>query len=159
VPSVVKAYEAQIEALAKRDDDIGRQLEDLRTGARAVSVEEIHDVLELSKSLKDNYLAAPPEKREKLNKLMFRTVRLARKDDLVQPVDDDPALTLSPIYFAWNEPFKTLNEIGFIQGIAEAEADSQERRKALKSGENKTWRAWRDSNPRPAAEKAAPSSF
>ena len=151
VPSVIKAYEGQIEHLAARNDEISRRLEELRTGAQAVSVEEIRDTLELSKSLKDNYLASTPEKREKLNKLMFRTVRLARKNDLVQPVEDDPALTLSPIYFEWNEPFKTLNEIGFIQGVAEAEADLQERRKALKPAENKTWRAWRDSNSRPAA--------
>jgi len=151
VPSVIKAYESQIEALAARDDDIGRQLEELRTGTRAVSVEEIHDTLELSKSLKDNYLAATPEKREKLNKLMFRTVRLARKNDLVEPVENDPALTLSSIYFDWNEPFKTLNEIGFIQGVAEAEAEWRERLATQKPAENKGWRAWRDSNPRPAA--------
>ena len=150
VPAVIRAYEGQIEHLAARNDEISWRLEELRTGAQAVSVEEIHDALELSKSLKDNYLAATPEKREKLNKLMFRTVRLARKNDLAEPVDDDPALTLTPIYFDWNEPFKTLNEIGFIQGIAEAEADLQERRKALKPAENKTWRAWRDSNSRPA---------
>ena len=151
VPSVIKAYEGQIEHLAARNDEISRRLEELRTGAQAVSVEEIHDTLELSKSLKDNYLAATPEKRVKLNKLMFRTVRLARKNDLAQPVENDPALTLTPIYFDWNEPFKTLNEIGFIQGIAEAEAEWRERLATQKPAENKTWRAWRDSNPRPAA--------
>lgn len=151
IPSVIKAIGDQIDALEKENEDIRRQLEDLRTGARAVSVEEVRDILELSKSLKDNYLAATPEKREKLNKLMFRTVRLARKDDLVQPVENDPALTLSSIYFDWNEPFKTLNEIGFIQGVSEAEAEWQERRAAPKKAEIKEKRAWRDSNPRPAA--------
>jgi len=64
-------------------------------------------------------------------------------------------LTLTPIYFEWNEPVKTLNEIGFIQGVAEAEAEWRERLAAQKAAENKTWRAWRDSNSRPVAEKAA----
>jgi hypothetical protein len=101
--------------------------------------------------LKDNYLAASPEKRRKLNKLMFITVNISYKDRPVIPSGQGDYITVAPFHFVWNEPFKSLWEIGFIQGMAEAEAEEKVGEKATKSAVTKKWRGRRDSNSRPPA--------
>jgi len=77
-----------------------------------------------------------PEKREKLNKLMFSTVRITRKDHIAIHDEDDPHLTAAPIYFVWHQPFKALNEISFIQGMAEENAEATAASKPAKTLEN-----------------------
>jgi hypothetical protein len=61
--------------------------------------EELRDTLELSKALKDNYLAASPEKRGKLNKLMFITVNISYEDRPVMPSGQEDNFTVAPFYF------------------------------------------------------------
>ncbi len=144
-------YEKKIDGLELRNAEIEARLEELEKGEEAVSLDEINEVLELSKALKDNYLAATPEKRAMLNKLMFRTVRITKEGYTPATEDDDPYLTEAPFYFVWEEPFKSLWEIGFIQGMSEAEVEEREEEKATKSAEIKEWRGRRDSNSRPPA--------
>jgi hypothetical protein len=65
---------------------------------------------------------------------LFRTVRATRRELTSTPEDSDEAPTVSPFSFVWNEPFKSLWEIGFIQNIAE-ETDLRTRtQKTHKSG-------------------------
>jgi site-specific DNA recombinase len=141
------AYDRELENMEKRKAEITDRLDELESGEEKISLEEIEDTLELSKALKDIWLAASPEKRAKLNRLMFRSVFLTVKGGLTTAGAEDAALTLAPFYFVWNEPFKSLWEIGFIQQMAETSAEMKEREKA----KNKVKRAWRDSNSRPAA--------
>jgi hypothetical protein len=152
---LVGSIETQIAHLIEENQRIEARLEELRTGRQAVSLDEIRETLELSKSLKDIYLASSPEKRAKLNRLMFRMIYVARKGELAFQDNDDHYLELGPFYIEWNEPFKTLWEIGFLHGIEAANDRVEEKQTAAEVAENKTWRAWRDSNPRPAAQKAA----
>jgi site-specific DNA recombinase len=141
------AYDRELENMERRKVEITDRLNELKSGMEKVSLEEIEDTLELSKALKDKWLAASPEKRARLNKLMFRSVILTVKGGLTTAGAEDAALTLAPFYFVWNEPFKSLWEIGFIQQMAETKAEMKEQEKA----KNKVKRAWRDSNSRPAA--------
>ena len=141
------AYDRELENMEKRKAEITDRLNELESGVEKVSLEEIEDTLELSKALKDKWLAASPEKRARLNKLMFRSVILTVKGALTTAGAEDAGLTLWPLYFVWNEPFKSLWEIGFIQKMAETSAEEREREKV----KNKIKRAWRDSNSRPAA--------
>jgi hypothetical protein len=90
--------------------------------------------LELSKALKDNYLAADQEKRKRLHKLLFRTVRVTRRELTASPDDGDETPTISPFYFVWNEPFKSLWGIGFIQNLAEETGLRTKAQKAHKPG-------------------------
>jgi hypothetical protein len=48
----------------------------------AFLLEDIHETFQLSKSLKKDYLTATPEERAKLSKLMSRTVRITKDQDL-----------------------------------------------------------------------------
>jgi hypothetical protein len=141
------AYDRELENMERRKVEIEDRLAELESGEEKISLEEIEDTLELSKALKDKWLGASPEKRAKLNRLMFRSVFLTVKGGLTTAGAEDAALTLAPFYFVWNEPFKSLWEIGFIQQMAETSAEMKEREKA----KNKVKRAWRDSNSRPAA--------
>ena len=63
---------------------------------------------------------------------MFRTVRGTKKGWLPTPEEGDEFLTLEPFYFVWNEHFKSLWEIGFIQQMSEATAEMTEEQKAHK---------------------------
>jgi hypothetical protein len=141
------AYDRELENLEKRKIEVSNRLNELESGTEKVSLEEIEDTLEVSKALKNEWLQASPEKRAKLNKLMFRSVFLTVKGGLTTAGAEDAGLTLWPLYFVWNEPFKSLWEIGFIQQAAETTAEQ----KAQEKAKNKIKRAWRDSNPRPAA--------
>jgi DNA invertase Pin-like site-specific DNA recombinase len=121
-PPLQAEYEREIENLVRRKAETKARIESLETGKEAASLEDIEETLELSKGLKDMYLDASPEKRRRLNKLMFRTVRVTKKGWLPTPDEGDEYLTLEPFYFVWNEPFKSLWEKGFIQQMAEATA-------------------------------------
>jgi len=61
---------------------------------------------------------------------MFRTVRITKEGWIPTHDEGDECLTIVPYYFVWNEPFKSLWEIGFIQGMSEATADLTEEQKA-----------------------------
>ena len=150
-PLVQVAFERELENHEIRKAEIDARIEQLEKGEEAISREEIRDTLELSKALKDNYLAASPEKRRKLNKLMFITVNISYKDRPVIPSGQEEYITVAPFHFVWNEPFKSLWEIGFIQGMAETEAEEKVKEKAAKSAVLKKWRGRRDSNSRPPA--------
>lgn len=137
-PLVQARYEAEIENLERQKLEMQARLKDLETGESAISLEDIGETLELSKSLKDKYLEASPEKRKRLHKLMFRTVRVTRRELTATP-DFTPegeviAPTVSPFYFVWNEPFKSLWEIGFIQNMAEVTGLRTAAQKAHKPG-------------------------
>lgn len=129
-PPVQAVYEREIDNLERRKAGTKARIESLETGEEAVSLDDINETIELSKALKDMYLEASPEKRKRLNKLMFRTVRLTREGYTPETDADDPYVTEAPFYFVWNEPFKSLSEIGFIQGMSEATADLTEEQKA-----------------------------
>jgi DNA invertase Pin-like site-specific DNA recombinase len=134
--AVIPALERQIAALESENQRIEARLEELKNGEQAVSLEEIGDCLELAKSLKETYLAASPEKREKLNRLMFRTIRVARKDSVPSSDEGDDFVTSAPFYIVWNEPFKSLAEIGFIHGLDRAKDevhDTEERPELVKT--------------------------
>ena len=148
---LLAAYEKRISDLGLRNAEIEARIEELENGVEAVSLEEIDDTLVLSKALKENYLGASPEKRAKLNRLLFSTVRIAKEGWIATQDDDDPHLTLAPFYFVWNEPFKSLWEIGFIQGMDAAILEEEERVKVPKLAKTKEWRGRRDSNSRPPA--------
>jgi hypothetical protein len=70
---------------------------------------------------------------------------------LPDPGEDDTSVTFAPFYIDWNEPFKTLNDIGFIHGMEQADPEGLRHHVTLKTTDNNVWRAWRESNPRPAA--------
>jgi DNA invertase Pin-like site-specific DNA recombinase len=131
-PPLQAIYERQLDNLEQEKISVKARPESLEAGKEAVSLEDIHETLELSKSLKENYLAATPEKRAKLNKLMFRTVRITKEGWIPTHDEDDECITIVPYYFVWNEPFRSLWEIGFIQGMSEATADLTEEQKAHK---------------------------
>jgi hypothetical protein len=82
---------------------------------------------------------------------MFRTVKLARVGDTIRPVEGGEYVAWQPFYIEWNEPFKTIWDLGFIREAAEAKEDWDKRRQAVKSRENEVWRGRRDSNSRPPA--------
>ena len=115
------AYEKRIDDIERRNAEVEARIEELEKGEEAVSIDDIRETLVLSKSLKENYLNASPEKRTKLNRLMFSTVRITKEGWLPEIDEDDNSVTLAPFYFVWNEPFKSLWEIGFIQGMGEAD--------------------------------------
>jgi uncharacterized coiled-coil protein SlyX len=115
------AYEKRMDDLECRNAEIEARIEELEKGEEAVSIDDIRETLVLTKSLKENYLKASPEKRVKLNRLMFSTVRITKEGWLPSIDEGDPCPTLAPFYFVWNEPFKSLWEIGFIQGMGEAD--------------------------------------
>jgi hypothetical protein len=148
---VAKRIREKIADLVQENERIVARLEELKNGEQAVSLEEIGDCLELAKSLKETYLQASPEKRAKLNRLMFITIRVSRKGSSPTSDEDDPFVTESPFYVVWNDLFKALAEIGFIQGMDRARDEVSEPCLAPEKAKNKTRRAWRDSNPRPAA--------
>jgi hypothetical protein len=133
-PLVQARYEAEIENLERRNEEIRARVKDLETGESAVSLQDLGETLELSKALKDNYLASDQEKRKRLHKLLFRTVRVTRRDLTATPEDGDEAPTISPFYFVWNEPFKSLWEIGFIQNMAEETGLKSRKHKSYKPG-------------------------
>ena len=143
--------EKKVEELESRKAEIEIRLEELQRGEEAVSLEEIEDTLELSKALKDKYLAASPEKRRKLNNLMFRNVLVTEKNSLIIPEGEENYISAVPLYIVWNEPFKSLWEIGFIHGMDEAKAEARERAETEKSAKIKKWRGRRDLNSRPLA--------
>ena len=145
------AYEKRLEQMEVREAEIEAQLDQLQHGEEAISLEEIEDTLELSKALKDKYLAASPEKRRKLNNLMFRNVLVTYKNSLIIPDGEEKYISAVPLYIVWNEPFQSLWQIGFIQGMADAEAEARERAKVEKSAKIKIWRGRRDLNSRPLA--------
>ncbi len=151
VPSIYR----QIAALESENQRIEARLEELKNGEQAVSLEEIGDCLELAKSLKETYLQASPEKRAKLNRLMFRKIRVARKDSVPSSDEGDDFVTFAPFYIVWNELFKALAEIGFIQGLDRARDEVSEPCLAPENAKIRERRAWRDSNLRPAAYRAA----
>ena len=72
---------------------------------------------------------------------MFITVSIAPKGSVAGLGEGEPASTVSPFQFDWNEPFKTIWEIKYIQAMSEVEAEEKEREKAKKSVKNKIWRA------------------
>ena|GEM_PF-1085408 len=144
-------YEKKIDELERLSADMEARLEEMQKGQEAVTLDETRETLELSKSLKDKYLSAPPEKRARLNRLMFRTVKLARVGDVIRPVEGGEYVAWQPFYIEWNEPFKTIWDLGFIREAAEAKEEWDRRRKAVKERENKDWRGRRDSNSRPPA--------
>jgi site-specific DNA recombinase len=150
-PAIIAAYERHLEHIEQRKLEIESRLEELDKGEPSVSLGEIKEALELSKALKDKYLAASPEKRTKLNALLFRTVRITKEGYIPEHDENDPYITIAPFYFVWNEPFKSLWEIGFIQGMGEAKAGSEEQEKASERVKTKKWRGRRDSNSRPPA--------
>ena len=82
---------------------------------------------------------------------MFSTVRITKEGWLFDIDTDDVSPTLAPFYFVWNEPFKSLWEIGFIQGMDAATPKDEEGEKAKNLGKSKEWRGRRDSNSRPPA--------
>jgi hypothetical protein len=84
-----------------------------------------------------------------INHLMFRTVRITLKNYCATIDDEDRFLTVAPFYFEWNKPFKSLWEIGFIQGMAEATAEEKGRELASQEAKKKEWRGRRDLNSRP----------
>jgi hypothetical protein len=131
-PPLQSIYEQELTRLVEERTSIEARIRSIETGEDAVSLENIHDTLELSKSLKDNYLAASPEKRAKLNKLMFRTIRVTKEGWIPTHEEGDECLTIAPFYFVWNEPFRSLWEIGFIQQMSEAEAGLTAEQKAHK---------------------------
>jgi len=131
-PPLQAEYEKEIGNLARRREETKARIESLETGKEAASLEDIEETLELSNALKNKYLSASPEKRARLNKLLFRTVRITKKGWLPTPDEGDERLTLEPFYFVWNEPFKSLWEIGFIQQAAEATAGLTQGQKAQK---------------------------
>ncbi len=61
-PLVQARYKAEIENLERQKLEMQTRLKDLETGETSISLEDIGETLELSKALKDNYLAASPEK-------------------------------------------------------------------------------------------------
>ncbi len=150
-PRVRGAYERRIDALELRNADIEARLEELEKGEEAVSLAEINETLELSKALKDEYLAASPEKRARMNRMMFRTIRVTRKGEMATPGDKDHYLELGPFYIEWEEPFRSLWEIGFMHGIDAANLKDEEAKKARELAQIEEWRGRRDSNSRPPA--------
>jgi hypothetical protein len=152
--AIVPALERQIAALEVENERIVARLEELKNGEQAVSLEEIGDCLELAKSLKETYLQASPEKRAKLNRLMFITIRVSRKGSSPTSDEDDPFVTESPFYVVWNDLFKALAEIGFIQGMDRARDEVSEPCLAPEAAKNKGRRAQRDSNSPPPDSKA-----
>ena len=129
-PPLQAIYERQLDSLEQEKIGVKARLESLEAGEEAVSLEDIHETLQLSKSLKENYLAASPEKRAELNKLMFITVRITKEGWIPTHDEGDECFTIVPFYFVWNEPFRSLWEIGFIQGMSEATVALAEEQKA-----------------------------
>jgi molecular chaperone GrpE (heat shock protein) len=133
-PMVQARYEAEIENLDRQNQEIMARLKDLETGESALSLLDIGETLEMSKALKNNYLEASPEKRKRLHKLLFRTVRVTRRELAAGLDDEDEAPTISPFYFVWNEPFRSLWEIGYIQNMAEVAGLRTKVQKTYESG-------------------------
>ena len=149
--AVVPALERQIAALEAENERITARLEELKNGEQAVTLEEIGDSLELAKSLKETYLAASPEKRAKLNRLLFRKIRVSRKDSVPSSDEGDDFVTSAPFYIVWNDLFRALADIGFIQGLDRAKGEGGGPCLVPEKAKNKNWRAWGESNTRPAA--------
>lgn len=150
-PAITPSIERQIEHFEHRNGEIKARLEQLEKGEQAVSLDEINETLELSKALKDNYLAAKPERRAKFNKLMFRMIRVARKGEVARAYKSDPLRGKASFDVVWNEPFATLEGSGLIQGMDGWEGTIRTKSQPTKTPKNKGKRAWRESNPRPAA--------
>jgi site-specific DNA recombinase len=67
------------------------------------SVQELLEILVLSKDLINKYLQASPEIRKKLNSLLFITISLGAR---ISPITRKE--TRQPLYFQWKEPFASI---------------------------------------------------
>jgi DNA invertase Pin-like site-specific DNA recombinase len=132
------ALERELEAVARRTREVERELESAKTGAEAVAIEDVREVIEFSKSLKKIYLTASPEKRAKLNYLLFRTVEVLPEPTLLPTGGCEELLTEDRLYFHWKEPFMELERRGFIKGMAQAKKEPQGSGNPQETPENKS---------------------
>ncbi len=103
------------EALRVQQSAIEGRIADLET-VGAKNIQEIFDLLVLSKDLINKYLQASPEIRKKLNSLLFITVSLGSR---ISPLTGKEAR--QPLYLEWKEPFASI----FRNTILEQEQEEQ----------------------------------
>ena len=71
--------------------------------AEGKSIQELLEILVLSKDLINKYLQASPEIRKKLNSLLFITISLGSRISSITGKEDR-----QPLYFHWKEPFASI---------------------------------------------------
>jgi DNA invertase Pin-like site-specific DNA recombinase len=90
------------EALKVQQAAIESRIAELEA-AEGKNIQEIFDLLVLSKDLINKYLQASPEIRRKLNSLLFITLSLGSR---ISPVTKKE--TRQPLYLQWKEPFASI---------------------------------------------------
>jgi len=140
-PLVLETYERELVNLGTRRAEAKVRLESIKTGEEAVSLDDMREVLEFSKDLKNIYLQADPEKRRKLNNLMFRTVIIHPEKDFILLDDEDSFVTFDRYDFRYNQPFLDLAKKGFVKGIEKAKARFEQQGNTPEMAENKMKRA------------------
>jgi hypothetical protein len=110
----------EINRLSDRKATIDRRLKELDTGEETI-IRNSLDTLGILKDFKHQYLSADPEKRRRMNFLLFRKISIvplkcSKKELLADP---KRALLLEqyPLEFEWNEPFAWLFEGKFIREL------------------------------------------
>ena len=121
-PLVLQAFQRNLEAVVTEHSEVTAQLESTETGEIAGAVEDIGEILEFYKALKEIYLQASLEKRRKLNSLLYRTVEVYREPTLLPTGGSEECLTADRFQFHWNQPFLDLAKNGFIKGMEMAKA-------------------------------------
>jgi len=129
-----KDFHERLEKFIDEKENIKEQIRELEDADDA-SIDEVMEIIELSKSFKKKYLASDMITRNRMLKLIYRTI-LARK-----PIPNLPYE--KPLDFIYNEPFETL----FIKGLLKKDEEVQKERYSKKLNFEK-WYPWPDSNRR-----------
>lgn len=149
----------EINRLNDRKARIDVRLKELDTGEELI-IRNSLDTLGILNDFKNQYLSADPEKRRRMNFLLFRKISVqplkqSKKELLVDP---KRALLLGeyPLEIEWNEPFNWLFEGKFTRELGRlADAAVTEdmmlgwMKKPALQEEKGMWRAGEDSNLRP----------
>jgi len=110
----------EIARLSDRKAQIEARLKELGT-AEEMIIQNSLDTLGILKDFKNQYLSTNPEKRRRMNFLLFRKITIHPIKRTMKQLWADPKAALMdrdyPLHIDWNQPFKWLYEDGLFRDL------------------------------------------